>query len=163
MLLISEVASEGRDFERRVHLQKSPKLRTIEQSLSGWNFEDMQSVEENSGAGQRPALERPTAVGMLDRKTSVSNANKVIEEGHRNPFTGTLSPSQRIKVAQLLDHWEEPETVQKRQTGASINAILQFRQGKGEVRNALLLPHAFLLLTYSALPLFKWNSADLYG
>ena len=38
----------------------------------------------------------------------------MIEQGHRNKFTGTLSPSQRIKVAQLLDHWLEPEIYKKK-------------------------------------------------
>jgi len=114
MILISEVASLGRDLERTGNRYNSPKL---EKSLSVYDLDEVRSVDENS-VGQRPTLGRPTSIGRADRSTSIGNVDKVIEEGHRNKFTGTLSPSQRIKIAQLLDHWEEPETFQKRDVSA---------------------------------------------
>lgn len=113
MILISEVASLGREFERFGSHHSKPML---EKSLAEWNFEEERSVDESSCG-----LKRPSGIGQMDRTTSVGNADRVIEEGHRNKFTGTLSPSQRIKVTQLLDHWEEPE-VYKRKRDVSLDA-----------------------------------------
>lgn len=110
MIIISEVATLGRNFERFGSSFSKPMF---EKSLAEWSFEEDQSVDENSG-GQRPPLKRPPGIGQQGRTASVANADRVIEQGHRNKFTGTLSPSQRIKVAQLLDHWLEPEIYKKK-------------------------------------------------
>lgn len=119
MILISEVASLGRDFESGTRYSQ-PKL---EKSLSGWDYDDMRSVEEKSG-GDKPALNRPSLLRPVDRNVSAGiAADRVIDEGHRNKFTGTLSPSQRIKISQLLDHWEEPETPQSRDVSSFTDVV----------------------------------------
>jgi hypothetical protein len=45
---------------------------------------------------------------------SISNSKKpdqglLIDPSNRNPLTGSLMPSEKMKLVQLLERWEEPE------------------------------------------------------
>jgi hypothetical protein len=114
MILISKVASLGRDFERMGHQFSSAKIKT---TFPGWDYDAGNSDEENSTG---PRLVR-------DGPLTHSRGN-VIDGGRRDKLTGSLSPSQRSKIMQLLDFWEEPETVRKRNVSQRHDAFVFSRR-----------------------------------
>lgn len=114
MILISEVASLGRDFERMGHQYSPAKIKT---TFPDWDYDAGNSDEENS-TGPRLVRDHP-----LTR-----SRENVIDGGRRDKRTGSLSPSQKIKIMQLLDFWEEPETVRKRDVSQRHDAFVFSRR-----------------------------------
>ena len=110
MILISEVASLGRDFERMGQQLGPAKIKTTLPDY--WDYGAGNSEEENSTG---PYLVR-------DRQST--RKENVIDGGRRDKLTGSLSPSQKIKIMQLLDSWEEPETVRKRDVSLRDDAFV---------------------------------------
>jgi hypothetical protein len=53
---------------------------------------------------------------------------RVIDSDDRHPLTGSLSPTQKARITQLLGQWEEPTVVEKQAEVASVNELLQFRR-----------------------------------
>lgn len=109
MILISEVASLGRDFERMGHQFSPAKIKT---TFPDWDYGAGNSDEEDS-TGTRLVRDRPLT----------SSRENLIDGGRRDKLTGSLSPSQKMKIMQLLDFWEEPETVRKRDVSQCHNAF----------------------------------------
>jgi hypothetical protein len=101
MILISEVASLGRDFERVGQHEYSRS--NIKATFPKWDC-DAGNSDEVTSAGPHH---------VRDRSLTLSR-EKEIDKGRRDKLTGSLSQSQRIKMMQLLDYWDEPETVRKR-------------------------------------------------
>lgn len=110
MIVISEVASLGRDFERMGHQYSPAKIKA---TFPDWDYDAGNSDEENSAG---PRLVR-------DRYLTRSREN-VIDEGRRDKLTGSLSSSQKVKIMQLLDSWEEPETVRRRDVSQHHDAFM---------------------------------------
>jgi hypothetical protein len=100
MILISEVASLGRDFDRMG--QSEYNRSNAQEEFQKWDYDAGKSDEDTSVGSQ-----------VRDHSFTLSQ-EKVIDEGRRDKLTGSLSPSQRIKMMQLLDFWDEPETVRTR-------------------------------------------------
>lgn len=113
MMLISEVASLGRDLERMGQQSSPAKIKT---TLPDWDCAG-DSDEENS-TGPRLVRDRP-----LTR-----SRENVIDGGRRDKLTGSLSSSQKIMIMQLLDSWEEPETVRKRDVSQCHDAFVSSRR-----------------------------------
>jgi hypothetical protein len=89
MFLVSEVASLAR------HLEKSRSPMPTE--YLGWSEGDFATVTDD---------------GDTIRSTSFSArglADNVIDTNNRDPLTGSLHFSEKLKLMQLLDQWEEPE------------------------------------------------------
>ena len=63
MIIISEVATLGRNFER---FGSSFSKATFEKTLAEWDFDEDHSFDENS-AGQPQPLKRPPGIGQLGR------------------------------------------------------------------------------------------------
>jgi hypothetical protein len=114
MMLISEVASLGRDLERMGKQFSPAKNKT---TLPDWDYSAGNSDEENS-TGPRLVRDRP-----LTR-----SRENVIDRGRRDKLTGSLSSSQNIEIMQLLDSWEEPETVRKRDVSQCHDAFVSSRR-----------------------------------
>jgi hypothetical protein len=98
ILLISQVASLGRDFERYVGTRgnnmEAPHVDGLDEMDCLLNY----SVDEASLDGLSSG--RPKLSG--DEKA------RVIDPDDRHPLTGRLDSSQKIRITQLLGAWEEP-------------------------------------------------------
>lgn len=46
--------------------------------------------------------------GSASYRTNITN-EKVIDTAKRDPITGSLLPSEKAKLMQLVDQWEEPD------------------------------------------------------
>jgi hypothetical protein len=102
IILVSEVASLGRDFDKQDHMRrKSGKVIT---PLDPMDFSDdnldglLNSIQDESSSGYTTHNSR--VVEQIN--------GRVIDPEDRHPLTGSLSSSQRLKIVQLLGAWEEP-------------------------------------------------------
>jgi hypothetical protein len=91
----------GRDFERMGQIEYNAS--NVKEAFQKWEYDAGKSDEDTSVGSHQ----------VHDHSFTCSQ-EKVIDEGRRDKFTGSLSPSQRIKMMQLLDYWDEPETVRTR-------------------------------------------------
>jgi hypothetical protein len=112
LLLISDVAS----FAKKVSMggsQSSVRQFMGSEALQSLHF-DAHGVthddDEASGEG---------SIASESTKTS-RNPNKVFDSGRRDALTGSLSSSQKVKVIQLLENWDEPELADKKPVSAHI-------------------------------------------
>jgi hypothetical protein len=101
ILLISQVAALGRDFEKYVEARGNtmvaPHVDGLDEMDGLMNFSaDDESADENS-----TSLDR-----SLGRRTDPKS--RVIDPDDRNNLTGSLNSSQKIRITQLLGVWEEP-------------------------------------------------------
>ena len=102
MILISEVASLGKDIAKRGDRAfKKRKLspRDSHQVLSGFLFADVAETD-----GTLPVVND-------NESSSEIEDDKVIDEERKNKLTGTLSSWQKLRVEDLLGQWEEPDAV----------------------------------------------------
>lgn len=71
------------------------------------------------------------SIHLDDDNDSVSTEKKkeniVINTSRRHPLTGSLMPSERMKLMQLLERWEEPERDSAARKHVSIASVLKFR------------------------------------
>lgn len=72
-------------------------------------------------------------LNLFDDDTEVESvgteeANNVIDMNKRDALTGSLHYSEKLKLMQLLEQWEEPTRYDQQQNDASISAVLRFRK-----------------------------------
>ena len=103
IILVSQVASLGRDFEKQAHMRrKSGKSMS---PLDPADFHDdnldglLNRMQDDTTSGAYTAYN--------SRETEQIN-DRVIDPDDRHPLTGSLSASQKMKIVQLLGAWEEP-------------------------------------------------------
>jgi hypothetical protein len=101
ILLISQVASLGRDFEKYVGTRgmnvEAPHVDGLDELDGLMNY----SVDDSSVDGRSFGRQRLDSSPLDDQA-------RVIDPNDRNPLTGSLDSSQKIRIAQLLGAWEEP-------------------------------------------------------
>jgi hypothetical protein len=68
-----------------------------------------------------PVDDEDSTTGDSDRRESVE---KVIDTTNRDPLTGSLNSSERLKIMQLLERWEEPDRYFNHQNVSSIKVSL---------------------------------------
>ena len=122
ILLIAEVASVGRMFERQTReIYHSRELRaSVTAETYGLNKETF-DVLMNCLPDDTTTYE-PSEPGNDEPK-------RVIDPDDRHPLTGSLSQPQRARITALLGQWEEP-TVEEYEspTRISVHELLQFRR-----------------------------------
>jgi hypothetical protein len=101
ILLVSEVASLGRAFDRYVHIHKEEERRNVSVTNYGVKTEDLQGMIGTAAPKEEDPL---SPVEAVDRAT----AKYVIDPDDRHPITGQLSEAQKARVVSLLDQWAEP-------------------------------------------------------
>lgn len=125
ILLVSEVASLGRAFERQVRESDNHKeTRTsVSAETFGLNKEKFEvlinAMPDDSTLGG----------GYAQSETGADEPRRVIDPDDRHPLTGSLTQTQRTRITQLLGQWEEPTIEDERNaTSVSVNELLQFRR-----------------------------------
>lgn len=119
MLLVSEVAGLARDIERSSFDMDvsipvdSEALGSNKETLHGLNFAD-DDADDNTVMSPRS-------------RRSEHTAEKVIDTDAVDPLTGSLNTSEKIKLTQLLERWEEPNR--------SRNAVRTSCTGRGVTSN----------------------------
>jgi hypothetical protein len=103
ILLISQVASLGRDFEKNVGIRGNNMEAPHVDGLDGLlNY----SADDGSLDGRSSG--RPSVLGNSNERAAMDSKSRVIDPDDRNPLTGSLNSSQKIRIVQLLGAWEEP-------------------------------------------------------
>lgn len=129
MLLLREVAKFAKEIERSAtNQEKSPRHQP-----AGGNHGVSRSAPASPSLpagtfgyspGSLHGLAYTSTNDDASSKKSLDTANKtVIDTDARDPLTGNLRDSERIKIMQLLDQWEEPER-QERRVAVSVAPIL---------------------------------------
>jgi hypothetical protein len=106
ILLISQVASLGRDFEKYVGTRgnnmEAPHVDGLDEMDGLLNY----SADEASLDGRSSA--RPSLFGNSNERAAMDAKARVIDPDDRHPLTGSLNSAQKIRIIQLLGAWEEP-------------------------------------------------------
>jgi hypothetical protein len=110
ILLISQVASLGRDFEKYVGTRgnnmEAPHVDGLD-CLFNYSADDA-SLDGRSSNIDGRSSGRPSLFGNSSERAATEDKARVIDPDDRNPLTGSLNSSQRIRIVQLLGAWEEP-------------------------------------------------------
>jgi hypothetical protein len=118
MIVVSQVAALGREFEMKMQdpnlaAMTSRSLKTLGHPLD-WDWgrfgksvldEDDEHTDEEQQNSKRPHHQRvlSNVTGTIKSAASPNIADK------RNQINGMLKGSERIKMMELLEAWEEPE------------------------------------------------------
>jgi hypothetical protein len=107
ILLISQVASLGRDFEKYVGTlgknMDAPHVDGLE-SLLNYSADDASFDGRSSNIdGRSTGRAKPSS-----ERAATEEKARVIDPNDRNPLTGSLNSFQKIRIIQLLGAWEEP-------------------------------------------------------
>jgi hypothetical protein len=97
MLLISQVAGLAKEIEKD-SASIDMTIPAVSEAF-GWNDENLRGivfVEDDTDAATTPS--RP----------SLKRAESVFDFSRRDPLTGGLHASEKLKLMQLLEEWEEP-------------------------------------------------------
>ena len=124
ILLVSEVASLGRAFERQVkEIDLARRKRT---SITAASF----GLDRETFDLMMNALPDDTTMGgNAPSEAGTDELRRVIDSNDREPLTGRLTQAQKAKITKLLGAWEEPAIAQKNSgTRASVLELLQFRR-----------------------------------
>jgi hypothetical protein len=122
ILLISQVASLGRDFEKYVGTRgnnmEAPHVYGLDEmdGLLNYSADDASSDGRSSNidvrSSGRPSLfrssGRPSLFGNSSEGAATEDNVRVIDPDDRNPLTGSLNSYQKSRIVQLLGAWEEP-------------------------------------------------------
>jgi hypothetical protein len=106
ILLISQVASLGRDFEKYAGTLGNDMDAPHVDGLDGLDGLLNYSADDASLDGRSSA--RPPPLGNSNERAAMDTKARVIDPNDRNPLTGSLNSSQKIRIIQLLGAWEEP-------------------------------------------------------
>lgn len=124
ILLVSEVSSLGRIFERQARESDVNEQRrsTITAETFGLNKERfevlMSALPDDSTLG-----------GYAPSEPGAEETRRVIDPDDRHPLTGSLTQNQKSRITQLLGQWEEPNVSDsKTQNRVSVSELLQFRR-----------------------------------
>mmetsp|Transcript_57467 Transcript_57467/g.140251 ORF Transcript_57467/g.140251 Transcript_57467/m.140251 type:complete len:1224 (-) Transcript_57467:76-3747(-) len=75
--------------------------------------------------------------------TKASDDGLLFDPNNRNPLTGSLSSSEKMKLFQLLERWEEPQRNTSVQNNVSIASVLKFRNALACIKNDYPFGFAF--------------------
>jgi hypothetical protein len=98
MLLISQVAVLAKEIEK-----DSTAMATTIPAVSeafGWKRENLRGIV---------FVEDDTDDATTPSKPSLNTSENVIDTSRRDPLTGSLHSSEKTKLLQLLEEWEEPD------------------------------------------------------
>jgi hypothetical protein len=104
ILLISEVASFAKEISMRG--AKSARQLKNSETLESLHF-DGHGVTHGNGEDSTPSGD--ASLGSASTRTSSTK---------RDALTGSLSSSQKVRIIQLLENWEEPELASKKPVSA---------------------------------------------
>jgi hypothetical protein len=106
ILLISQVASLGRDFEQYVvtggNNMEAPHVDGLDKMEGLLN----PTVDDSSLDGRSSAWQK--SISSTHRRAALDENARVIDPDDRNLLTGRLNSSQKRRITQLLGSWEEP-------------------------------------------------------
>jgi hypothetical protein len=113
ILLISQVASLGRDFEKYVgtrgNTMEAPHVDGLDGLDGLLNYSaDEASFDGRSSNNDGRSTGRPKPIGDSSERAATDAKARVIDPDDRNPLTGSLNSTQKIRIIQLLGAWEEP-------------------------------------------------------
>jgi hypothetical protein len=106
-------------------------------------------VSQVASMGKKTKPGSLEASKMKGKATVVSLSAIDVDEVSKQPTSSDLSgkafisDSERFKLMQLLDRWEEPERLSKRQQNASISAVLKFRNALTLIRDTYPFTYSF--------------------
>jgi hypothetical protein len=110
ILLISQVASLGRDFEKYVGTRgnklEAPHVDGLDVLLN-YSADDASFDGRSSNIDGR-STGRAKPIGNSSERAAMEDKARVIDPDDRNPLTGSLNSFQKIRITQLLGAWEEP-------------------------------------------------------
>jgi hypothetical protein len=98
MLLISQIAGLAKEIEKD-SAATDMTIRVTSEAF-GWNRESLRGVV---------FVDDDTDDATTRSKRSLNTAEKVIDTSRRDPLTGSLHSSEKLKLRQLLEQWEEPD------------------------------------------------------
>ena len=90
MIVISQVAGLGRQMERKDSGGLPKRKKPSREDIYNWNFNDAVLKEEE------------------DETDSAATRTGVSDTDDKDPYARSLKSSERLKLARLLDQWEEP-------------------------------------------------------
>ena len=120
ILLVSEVASLGRAFERYVYTRKEEERRNVSVTYYG--------VKQERLRGMIDAVPEEELVGEREASIDISDAKYVIDPEDRHSMTGQLSERQKARILYLLGQWAEPTLAERDHVTPTVGEILQFRR-----------------------------------
>ena len=144
ILMISEVAALAKDFEREMRIRATRKgvsdnqyaahLKAQRDKLFGI-FDDMDEDGASFGGGMSTA----------DRSSNWGGAKVeyIVDKEDRNPWSGSLSNAQQMRIIQLLGAWEEPVIAERKVEYISVTALLQFRRSMACLHTAFPFSGSF--------------------
>jgi hypothetical protein len=142
ILLITEVASTSRDFEKyvRSHFPSEIKSPT---PISCYGADVLENFIREAG-GDEDSQFTPSFQGAQPSTSQAHLGDYFINPDDRDPLTGSLSSSQRSKIVEILGRWEEPGPIEEsRQQPISVSALLQFRRALASINTAFPFSGAF--------------------
>jgi hypothetical protein len=98
MLLISQVAGLAKEIEK--DSAATDMAIPVTSEAFGWNREHLRGIV---------FVEDDTDDATTRSKRSLNTAENVIDTSRRDPLTGSLHSSEKLKLMQLLEEWEEPD------------------------------------------------------
>lgn len=123
ILLISEVASLGRAFERYADAHQNQSRRVVSVTSYGVNTESLQGMISSVPASETASHADEAA------NVDTEDATYVIDPEDRHPMTGQLTMVQKERIINLLGAWSEPTLAEKKtDVLPTVNEILQFRR-----------------------------------
>jgi hypothetical protein len=135
ILLVTKVASLSRDFERsRIQKNKSGYFGIGSHVLENIVRDTEADDESQTTHSNQPG---PSSTGFLQV------GDYVINPDDRDPLTGSLSASQKMRIVQTLGRWEEPEIADTRDQPISVRALLQFRRALTSINTPFPFSGAF--------------------
>jgi hypothetical protein len=136
ILLVTQVASTSRDFERYARSRSASEMRSPPpMSCFGADV-----LEHLVSEGEEDSQFTPSLQGA---QSSVNLGDYLINPDDRDPLSGSLSSSQRSRIIQILGLFEEPEIAESRQQPISVGALLQFRRALASINTPFPFSGAF--------------------
>jgi len=109
MLLVSQVAGLAKEFEKEAIGQDMSRPMSPPEHFSNWGRSfSLRGLDLCDDNGEDSSAHSPRSKRSLGG-TSGGTSERVINTHARDPLTGSLHASERIKLMQLLGQWEEPE------------------------------------------------------
>jgi hypothetical protein len=98
MLLISHVAGLAKEIEKD-SAAMDMAIPAVSEAF-GWRREHLRGIV---------FVEDDTDEATTPSKPTLNTAENVIDTSRRDPLTGSLHSSEKLKLMQLLEEWEEPD------------------------------------------------------
>jgi len=140
VLLVTQVAALAREFERHSKTRLSSGAVRSSMVAPAVLESFVHNMEEIDDVSDNPSLQftQPSAAGY-----SADRDEYLIDPDARDPLTGGLTTTQRMKIAQALGRWEEPLIADAYQHRISVGALLQFRRAMKSMNTPFPFSGAF--------------------